>query len=369
MNKRYAYPGDKIIFHHPAPLTGDGVTGSSVRPAKIAKGLENIGYQVVYVTGFSSERKRKWQHALKNLDGVVGVYSEIASMPISLSDSDHIPRKPLMDWFFFRKIRRHQIPVGVFYRDLHWMHMHLKSLPLWKNLIKTPFHYLEVLLVAGYATHLFTPSPALHHAIPLLGRRFEQIDLPPGAPERKDYGLNKSLEKKLTVLYVGGVTPPLKDISPILDTAAGLTAADFVICCPQKEWEKVKNTYEVPTNVNVVHKSGGDVIDLYGSATIFFMMRERFPYQRMAMPVKLFESIGHGLPVITNKDTAAGDFVEEMEAGWVVNSVDEAREIIAGLTKNPEALELVTKNVRLLINEHTWEKRAEKVVSTFLGWS
>ncbi|MEZ5239765.1 MAG: hypothetical protein R2716_12740 [Microthrixaceae bacterium] len=47
-------------------------------------------------------------------------------------------------------------------------------------------------------------------------------------------------------------------------------------------------------------------------------MFEPHPYRAFAMPVKLFEAIGHGLPCLADSDTAAGDFVRRTAFGWPV---------------------------------------------------
>jgi glycosyltransferase involved in cell wall biosynthesis len=82
------------------------------------------------------------------------------------------------------------------------------------------------------------------------------------------------------------------------------------------------------------------------------------------MPVKLFESIGAGRPVIASSGNAAADFVGENRVGWVVDPDREAvADLLAHLLENPSALSSRRDEVLAVSPVHTWEQRARGVLA------
>ena len=89
---------------------------------------------------------------------------------------------------------------------------------------------------------------------------------------------------------------------------------------------------------------------------------ERGAYRDLAMPVKLFEYIGYGKPVIATVDTAAGRYVQENDIGWAVDFDAEAfRKMLMRLAENRDEIREKTENTVAIIPDNTWEARAQTV--------
>ncbi len=80
------------------------------------------------------------------------------------------------------------------------------------------------------------------------------------------------------------------------------------------------------------------------------------------MPVKIFESLGYGLPLITTAGTATADFIEREGIGWVVANSTEFRELISRLQNNPDEVEKKRVQAETTRYNHTWQRRAQAVV-------
>ena len=115
----------RCIFH--LPFTPDPVnrpSGTNIRPGKMLQGFKDRGYDVFEIVGESNRRAERIREAKKLIrDGAIFdfVYSESETMPTMLTDKDHLPRHPFMDFSFMRFCRSRGIPVGLFYRDAYWL--------------------------------------------------------------------------------------------------------------------------------------------------------------------------------------------------------------------------------------------------------
>lgn len=120
----------------------------------------------------------------------------------------------------------------------------------------------------------------------------------------------------------------------------------------------------IPTNMNVVHASGDELLELYADADICSLLVEPTEYWQFAAPMKLFEYLGHGKPVVATGGTFAGDFVAENGFGWSIDyESDTIATFLRQLSANPDEVAAKSANARLLANEHTWEKRAREMES------
>lgn len=89
-----------MIFHHPLPINGNGKSGSQVRPYKMIKAFEAIGYDVDTVVGYGAQRRKainRIKRAVKQGKQYDFIYSESSTMPTLLTEVHHYPTYP----FFF----------------------------------------------------------------------------------------------------------------------------------------------------------------------------------------------------------------------------------------------------------------------------
>ena len=88
------------------------------------------------------------------------------------------------------------------------------------------------------------------------------------------------------------------------------------------------------------------------------------------MPVKLFESIGHGLPLVASDGTEAARFIAREGIGWLASTAEEFGHMLAHLRDNRQEIRRVRRhiidNVRA---RHTWQKRAETVAGALEAYA
>lgn len=85
-------------------------------------------------------------------------------------------------------------------------------------------------------------------------------------------------------------------------------------------------------------------------------------------PVKLFEYMAAGLPVIAARDTESAGFVKEGEAGLLVDplNIEEIAQAIVALVQDPVGSESMGRRGRQLIFEkYNWEKESEKLIKLY----
>src|SRR5699024_1878719 len=112
----------QCIFHIPIDLRGQKNSGSSVRPNKMIEAFQNIGYKVEIIMGDGKKKKK-----IKKREKYDFLYSESSNLPTLLTETHHFPRYPFLDFRFFRFCKKHNIKIGLFYRDVHWKFDHFKK--------------------------------------------------------------------------------------------------------------------------------------------------------------------------------------------------------------------------------------------------
>ena len=91
----------RCIFHVPNYIDVHGRSGSQVRPLKIKKTLEGLGYEVDVVMGYGKERKKEIKRIKEKIrQGITYdfLYSESSTMPTLLTEKSHLPFYPNLDF-------------------------------------------------------------------------------------------------------------------------------------------------------------------------------------------------------------------------------------------------------------------------------
>jgi len=360
-----------IVFHHPGPVAPDGRTGSQVRPWQLLRAFSEEGYDVVPVVGFGAARQdqvRGVYRALNSDRRVAFVYSESRSIPTLLTEPDRLPRFPTMDFRFLRVMRMAGVPVGLFYRDVFWRFAMYRSMLSWSGRALTiPLYRYDWWWYQRVVDHLFLPSQGMAPHLPTSWPLNRISALPPGIRSASSSGLIEgSLRgRSLQFLYVGGVRPPSYDLEPLLTLMRGLPGVRLTLCCRSEEWESVRPLYAALINdqIDVVHRTGKALRELYTNADLFSLVRQPHEYLDFAVPVKLFESVGFGLPILTLAGTEAARMVEKYDLGWVVEDTACVRPLVERLQCNPSLLAEKRAAVSRAQAQHTWGERVREVVS------
>lgn len=354
----------KCIFHYPAPIELEGGVGSAVRPSKMYNALKQL-YDVDVVCGYGAERKKSIERIKNNIK--IGnkydfLYSESLTQPMLLSEKNHIPKYPFLDFNFFKYCRKNNIKIGLFYRDMYWkFQIYKDGIKSWIPYITKPIYQYELKKYEQLVDILYLPSNKCEKYLNL---NMKMEALPPGG----DLMISDSIEfneKELKLFYVGGVSG-INNIEGLIRTVSKKEYVKITICCPKADWEANNKTYlnYLNSNIKIVHRKGKELEEYYEKADIVCLYYSNNEYRDMAMPIKLFEYIGHGKPIISNSNTAAANFIDEYDLGWIINYDDEnLSNLLDELNSNKKDIFNKTQNVRRVAEDNTWLKRVQKIAA------
>ncbi|MBQ3492467.1 MAG: glycosyltransferase [Oscillospiraceae bacterium] len=357
----------RCIFHYPHPVEDKPGIGSALRPNKMRAAFENIGYRVDEVSGFGAQRKRAIARIKRNIRAGVQydfVYSESVNVPTLLTEEDHIPRYPFLDFSFFGFCRKHSIPVGLFYRDMHWMFpVYREHVSRWKRMITLPLFRYDLRMYRKHVNLLYVASEPVRQIVPHSATK----PLPPGG-QAQFCAEKQQKQGVLRVFYVGNVMG-VYDITDFCKAVSQTDNVYLTICTPKSSWEQMRAHYApyMSDRICVVHRSSAELAPYYEQADVFCCCLQVSEYTRLAMPIKTFESIGYGVPVMISEGIAAGDLIEKENCGWVVQNTTEAyAALLARLRDDPAEVKEKTTNTVAAAPDHTWESRARQVVEDLL---
>jgi glycosyltransferase involved in cell wall biosynthesis len=172
----------------------------------------------------------------------------------------------------------------------------------------------------------------------------------------------------LRLFYVGGVQPPVYDLTALLQGSAWAASQgmshELTICCRETEWLGRPAAYDryLGAHVKVVHnRNRQELLDFYSRQDIAVM-----PYGTLnsdwAMPIKFPEAIGMELPVLAGSGTAVARIVEEQGIGWSIGQAVE--DFYSAVRKVDQGeLERVRANVRRVRPGYAWVERAREVAA------
>ena len=330
--------------------------------------FEQLRYDVFLIAGTGPERRRAIQTLKKQIRQGIQfdfVYSEPPSAPIAVVNHDIL--NLWLDIGFLRWCHQENIPVGLFYRDVYWRFDVYKKNTAWhQRLISVPLFWFEWLSYRRWVNHLFLPSQEMIPALPSNWPTAHLSALPPGCEPTLAIPRFEKLNDQLELFYVGGITPPLYDLTPMFVGLNGLDGVRLTLCCREAEWQQVRSFYQpsLSAQVRVIHVHGAELATYYAQADVFGLFRQHHPYLEFAMPIKVFEALGYGLPIITTTGAAAAEMIQQEGIGWVVSKTSEFRDLVIQLQTEPARLFDTRQRATQVRQHHTWLERARTVVET-----
>ena len=366
-----------IIFHLPYKPDKNKASASQIRPYKMIEAFKGLGYNVAVIMGHASERKIQIAHIKREIQKGKAfdfMYSESSTMPTLLTDPHHLPLHPFLDFGFIRLCKNKGIPVGLFYRDIHWKfeHYELKKYS-YKRFISRLFYKLDLTLYKKYIDIIYLPSLETAKHIPeLKGVKIEA--LPPGTDKFVQPTGRSDDNDKIKFLYVGGIGE-LYDLNMFLGAVATLPqeGIQVTVCTRQSDYSKVSETYNAyfeQNKVKLVHLQGENLRNLYLDSDICCLFVYPTAYWEFVVPFKLFEYIAYKKPILAVKGTAVGNFVEKHQIGWSIPYELEAIEdFLLNLEENFKEQEKsrLLANMEKVIKFSTWTARAEFVAKSLLS--
>lgn len=358
-----------MIFHVPFPLDADGKSASAIRPVRMRAAFETAGYDVLEISGYSADRRRlikQLRAEIRQGRRISFVYSEGSTMPTAFTDPHHLPLHPRMDLDFLRFCRRQGIRVGVFYRDIYWQFPeYLASLnPLLARVMRF-FYKSDLRRYQKSVDKIFLPSQRMAAYLPAHNRA-QAVSLPPGS-EVVDSPTPQA--SPISLLFVGGLGAYYR-LHQCIQGVEQAADAHLVICTREEQWAAVREEYDflIGAASGVVHRSGTQLESLYAAAHVGTLFLEPIEYREFAAPLKMYEYLGHGKPIIAAEGSLVADFVRENGVGWVLPyHADALTELLNDLASHPSLLAAMREKVLVVREEHTWVARASQAADVLSG--
>lgn len=362
----------RCIFYRTLEIDPSSSRGSDLRPAKLLAAFRELGYDVDVVDGSARRRKRAMDEVASRIGSGVEyefLYAEPPTTPIALNEPHHIPLHPLMDYRFLGFCHAHRVPVVLFYCDVQWRLPDYPAQIGWtKYLAALPFFHLDLAAYHRVVDVLVLPDSGMLRLLPRWAAAGPHgVSIPGFDPNEKPPARSRETGSLLRLFYVGGVQPPVYDLTPLLRGSAHALRAgvkhELTICARQSEWNRRPSDYDryLGPQVSVVHnRTRDELFDLYSQHDVAVM-----PYGTLnsewAMPVKFPEAIGMGLPILGGAGTAVGRTVEEQEIGWVVGAADhDLAQVLSRIDERE--LERARRAVQAVQPRYTWTERAREIV-------
>lgn len=353
----------KMIFHHPLPLNKNATSASGIRPLKMIEAFKQLGYEVIEIIGYARERKEK----IKNLKvRVVSgekfdfIYSESSTQATLLTEKNHMPLHPFLDFDFFKFCKSYDITIGLFYRDIYWLFPEYgQNLSFLKRSVAKFFYAYDLKKYNELVDIVYLPSMQMAKYVPKVNQdKFKA--LPPGHDEYKRFESQKNRET-IELLYIGGLGSHYQ-MHKLFSVLKKFPKIHFTLCTRESEWQNAKSEYELSENISIVHKNGEQLKELYQKADISMLFVKPQEYREFAAPVKLYEYIGKEKPIIASKGTLAGEFVEKNDIGWSLEYKEAAlEELFEKLQDKPNEVNTKKENIKQIKINHSYKARASQV--------
>lgn len=366
----------KCIFYLPYKLDEHGAGARMLRPRKMIQAFRDIGYDVFVIEGLSGTRRKQIKEIKKRIhDGEKYdfMYTESHTEPTLLTDPDHLPTHPFLDFGFFKYIRKRGIKIGLFYCDIYWkFDTYGNGLPAWKRKGALINYQYDIRQYKKYLNQFYLADMVVCSYLHEEKLQAIAKELPPGAEdlevERKNYKTRSFSSQPLTIFYVGGLGGHYQ-ITEIAKAVRDTDNTKLVICCRETEWEKEKADFGeyICDRITIIHKSSEELEQYYREADICSLLFKRHKYMDKAKPYKAYEYLAHEVPIFSTKETSIGNFVEENDIGWSIEyDAKTICRILNEIIRNPKILEEKRMNCIEAKKNNLWTSRAKQVAQDLM---
>jgi glycosyltransferase involved in cell wall biosynthesis len=314
-----------------------------IRCHYIYKALKERG-DVFLVSGNSKERKEKYKTLLAGsiLNEIDGLYMESANWPLW----EH-------DIRFLKRIKKKNIPMSLFYRDIHWRFPELlKSQRSWFKFKKLQIRYqIEFRRFQKLFDIIYSPTEEFARFAGLNASHL----LPPAA-----YQMDVSKEcndGQLNILFAGAQKP------------------GFSVLLQANEWlQKSDLKYEMFLVTEQYHRELGEHMSLFHSFSDTLIRKAHVGivpladtlYHRLSFPFRFMEYLGFGLPVISQKIPSLVRFNDRYHVcQFYDGSTEDLVRKIRLFGKDRVLWSRYSRNAFHAARKESWDLRAEKILADF----
>jgi len=365
------------------------ITSKPFRPEpwiyREAKTLVNAGHNV-RIIGWNRERKYKNK---EEIDGI-----EIERIPIRSPYGSFLALLPLFPIFYitllikalstdFDVIECHNfdtLPISVFIAKLRGKKVIYHSLDFYftwfnretssktRKMLSNLFRKKELYFL-NKINHLIVPTPGSKNY-------YSKYNLKCGSTILYNtigmdfFNDNDAVKKdKFVISYIGEIRYE-KALSNLIQATKDIPDVKILIVGGGVKAENIKNMSDSFPHVEVIdHVPFKEVIKFYKKSSCIFAVYDSTNENiKVAIPVKLFEAMACGIPVIVNKNIWVSDFVASSRIGLCVNenNLEEIKNAILELKTNKKIANEYGENGRKLFEKkYNWEIQQGKLLKVY----
>jgi len=326
-----------------------------VRTFMLHQALQELA-EVDFITG--TRRSRRWPLLKYLLSGrlfrVQAVYLEAAT-----STSMEV------DILLLLIARIWRIPMGIFIRDAHPLFQMIDSRP-WKHKLLILGWHLSIWCYKKLAQTLYYPSASF--ASLFSGGPQQHVVLPPGGRQLAFEPLPHSGRRY--ILYAGGLTGIYGGVSQALQAVKELSPAHpelrFLCVCRPEEAVTLQAWKHEPW-LEIQHLDTEGILAYQSQIYLSVICLQQDPYSDLALPLKLFDYLALGKPVLATPCHEMQQFIEAHQVGLIAQtSADFKLQIQRLLDDETLANEMGQRATELIHNAHSWSHRAQTILDTLL---
>lgn len=181
----------------------------------------------------------------------------------------------------------------------------------------------------------------------------------PNYPEAKNYSdIEHVKSDKIRINYIGSVRD-VKSLKMLMDAADGLERISIGIHGMGEAYGKLKEIESCYRNVCVTGYYDYQTMTkkLFSNTDILYCAYDiSVPNWRVAYPIKLYEAIEVGVPVLLCRGMAPEKFVCENDCGYLFDyNVESLREVLLNIQENGKDFMKKCENMRKLKGKYTWD--------------
>ena len=317
----------------------------AIRIAAMAESLAGMT-ELTAVIGTRAERVLRYEAVASRLQDFDGVYVESATSMMTGAD-----------WNFLRAVRRAGLPLGIYVRDYYQRFPDLyppkglkeRLMAVGYRLTLREFRRLASVIFAQTEAFGAIIGPGPVTTLPPAGRVLTPPDGLVRVPHRVIYaGANGPQD---------GVDVAIEAMGEVVKAVGD---AELILVLRPSEAPRA-----VPDYCQVVTASGPTLDPWLWSSSVSLVPRRHTRYFRLILPVKIFDYMAHGLPVVVTEESESASFVED--GGIGLAAPDTARgfsDAILRLFQDPVGREMMGERALSLVRtEHHWDARARKVLA------
>jgi Glycosyl transferases group 1 len=327
-----------------------GMWGPTARITRLRDELARL-VDLDVIDGYRARRRpRLWQYALAGRQrGLDGIYVE---------SSTFLPAES--DLAFLGLSRALGIPVVTYVRDAYQLFPEYYPRDTLKRRLGAAAFLPAIHALRATSSRLAFPTAGLAEAV--LGTDPDALLLPPGAPPPVDVPRSPTANR---ILYVGDARLPAHGAERLIsaveiarravtDLGLDIVSRPGQDPSPQRpEWLRV-------------HRAEGEAIHaLLPDVVATAIPRPRNRYNDLALPIKLFDYLSYGRPLLVTDPAEQARVVNDADAGIVTR--DDPGAIADGIvrlaTAAPEDIALWSGNASTAARAASWEERARRIVN------